>query len=221
MSLGRFVYKAIVKSQTQYLVTDHQALVLRQGEIYEHQDITGVIPEITGWSRNRIVTFGDALESTLTGFGRYWTPGGNLGMPTRRFNVRRGDGSDFPIRFYDLDAGEGERLVGILKGNVHRPVVELDGEAPSQVLSKESDSARESKHGDALEETPDTKGAFTEWAEASPRRFIVLPTALATAFSFGWAALTHSLGRGLFPTLVVGVGSYLAYRRRFGKVHKR
>jgi hypothetical protein len=115
VTVGRFVYKRVVKSQTTYLVTDRRALVCRRGQVYEQQELAGVKPEITGWNHNRIVTFGDALESFMRNLGRFSSPEGNVGMRPGRFTVRRGDGSNVPIRFYDLDPAEAERLMSILK----------------------------------------------------------------------------------------------------------
>ena len=224
LTVGRFFYKAIVKSRTRYLVTDHRALVVRQGELYEHQDITGIVPEITGWNRNRIVTFGDVLESTLTGSVSFRRPVGNLGLPGGRFTVRRGDGSGFPLRFYDLDVDDAEHLMVALKKRPPRGHDALSSRAVTPGFTEQSDSAEERAdgvcEGISTGEEPERETAFTRWRGASPWRFILLPVLGATAVSFGVAALTHSPGKGLFPGLVAGVGSFLVYRGRDGASRK-
>jgi hypothetical protein len=115
LTVGRFFYKWLVKTRTRYLVTDRRALVCRGGQVYEQQELAGVKPEISGWDHNRIVTFGDALESFMVNLGKLRGPEGNVGMQPGRFTVRRGDGSNVPIRFYDLDPGEADELMSILK----------------------------------------------------------------------------------------------------------
>ena len=225
LTVGRFFSKAIVKSQTRYLVTNRRALVLRQGEVFEHQELDGVTPEITGWNHNRIVTFGDALDATLAGSTSIGKPAGNLGLPAGRFGVRRGDGSDFPIRFYDLSAGEGDRLMVVLKDRAHRPLL-LDDDHPSTTASPvESESDGQSNHvgGEVLQTRgeQDEGTTFATGVAARRWRAVLLPVALATAVSLGTAALTHSPGKGLLPGIVAGVSSYLAYRRKYGTTRKR
>ena len=118
--VGRFVRKWIVKSHTTYVVTDRRALVYCNGEVYEHQELAGVKPEMTGGAHNRIVTFGDALESFMVSLGSVRKPEANDGMGAGAFTAPRGDGSKHPIRFYDLDPVEAERLMSILKATNFR-----------------------------------------------------------------------------------------------------
>jgi len=118
--VGRFVRKWIVKSHTTYVVTDRRALVYRNGEVYERQDLAGVKPEMTGGAHNRIVTFGDALESFMVSLGSFRKPEGNDGIGAGVLTGKRGDGSKYPIRFYDLDPVEADRLMSILKATTFR-----------------------------------------------------------------------------------------------------
>ena len=225
LTAGRFFYKAVVKSQTRYLVTNRRALVLRQGEVFEHQELDGVTPEITGWNHNRIVTFGDTLDATLAGSTSIGKPAGNLGLPTGRFGVRRGDGSAFPIRFYDLSASEGDRLMVVLKQRARRPLFLDDDHAATTASPVEAQSDRQSSHvgGDVLQtrDEQDEGTTFATWVAASQWRAVLLPVAMAAAVSLGTAALTHSPGKGLLPGILAGLGSYLAYRRKYGTTRKR
>ena len=223
LTVGRFFYKAVVKSQTRYLVTNRRALVLRQGEVFEHQELDGVTPEITGWNHNRIVTFGDALDATLAGSTSIGKPGGNLGLPAGRFGVRRGDGSPYPIRFYDLGASEGDRLMTVLKQRNRRPIADPDDRSEASASSAQSDRQSTLDDGEALQKVNRSTGAtpFTVWLAANRWRAILLPAAVATAVSLGTAGLTNSPSKGLLPGLVAGLGSCFAYRQRFGTKRKK
>jgi len=228
LTVGRFFYKWFVKSQTTYLVSNVRALVLRNGEIYEHQDLAGVKPEIAGWRRNRIVTFGDALESELRSRSHVlWTPVDNVGVRPGRFNVRRGDDSGYPIRFYDLGLTQAERLMSILGSSSFRRNLGSDDKGRRSVDHASPDNeplldSPAASRGDTVLDpvaqttSPEsTEGAsrIGRWAAASPWRFAGLPALVAIGADQLFSALTHSGSRGLLPGIMVGGSLYLVYRR--------
>lgn len=95
VTVGRFVRRWFVKSRTTYLVTNRRAFVCRDGQVYERQGLAGVKPEMSGGDHNRIVTFGDPLESFMVSLGSFSKPEGNHGMQPGLFTARRGDGSKY------------------------------------------------------------------------------------------------------------------------------
>lgn len=93
------------------MVTELRALVLRSGRIFEQESLDRMKPEITGWGHNRIVTFGDDMESGFDSIVPNRIIEGNSGLYPSSLATRRGDVSSYPIRFYDLDPTEAERLM--------------------------------------------------------------------------------------------------------------
>ena len=230
--VGRFFVKWFQKARTLYVVTEWRALVLRNGRIFEEESLEGVKPEVAGWGKNKIVTFGDVTLSGADSMIPNRIIEGNSGLFPSSLVIRRGDITGYPIRFYDLEPASAERLMAILtRSGRDRRISEED-------LSRQADQAASSLTTDYYRPAADDEQATTlsellsegshrparfgrlrRWSSAKPWRFVLLPAFGAIAViglvsavahvAVGWAVPAGLVTGGLFYALHIALDGHV------------